>query len=997
MNKPIKRTSAAADQPRRILVAGDVCLDVVGVPLPPKTTEGMDENWRLTGETRTHFLPGGALLLTEFVRGALGKKSPSTVAGPCALKPRQVNFRTNGTLDTKALLKIAPRLCRDDIVHSLLELKAFPKKPDSKKKDVKTLRIEWEAGFSGPDRKEPSLRIKYKETGSESVILLDDTGNRFRKENTKNPWPRAVASPPEKTKVRPWIIYKLHRPLPGGEPENKLWTQVRDQFKENRIVVVPVEDLRATGVPISIGLSWERTALDVVWQLMNAACFAELRKCPWLVIRLGLDGAIVWRHIETPEKKGKKITERAWLVYDPAGIEGNFAKDVPGAMVGASSAFVAALVARLDHFFVLRDAQEEEEKKSKLKAKVKDKNESKKPEKEEIISEWIEGGLLAARRLFQTGFGEAQPGTNPVYPAAKLFVPRNDKEETKFACQLIPIIPGALCPDRGGWRLLDQIFKDKTSLLHRAVMQLASSRKPPKYEGTDEQSDEAKECRAAKLLKQVPLGIFGKLRTHDRREMEHYRSLHTLLRDYLCNPAPPRPLSFAVFGPPGAGKSFGVKEVAASLNGELGCLEVKELTFNLSLYQSPEELAGAFHLVRDVVLEGKVPLVFFDEFDTALNGEPLGWLRHFLSPMQDGKFLDREAPHPIGQAIFVFAGGTCATFREFSAHPGMEATSFSQRKGPDFLSRLRATLDIPSLNLLTAYAPSDYPQRGDKKPAQPAETFNPFGPIESLPCEAAILLRRAAILSFNLAQKAPGIIRPDESLNVDPAVLRALLFLPSFEHGNRSFEALMDMSHLAGVNKLTPSLLPAEFQVPLHANAAHFLQLVGALLPFPELERMKIAEEIHKRFIEQRKEKGDYDPTKSTHQEWSKLSADDKDSNAEQADDIPRKLLALGLWLRKVNQESDSIKSDSLEEWLLNKSEVMHAARCEHDRWVASKRMQGFVYGPENHGNKELKMHHCILHWDDHRLTKDEKDKDIDTVKTIPRFLAAGRYEVIKP
>src|SRR5882724_2812863 len=55
---------------RRILVAGDVCLDVVGVPVPPypQSANAPPENWRLTGEMRTHFLPGGAMLLAEFVR-----------------------------------------------------------------------------------------------------------------------------------------------------------------------------------------------------------------------------------------------------------------------------------------------------------------------------------------------------------------------------------------------------------------------------------------------------------------------------------------------------------------------------------------------------------------------------------------------------------------------------------------------------------------------------------------------------------------------------------------------------------------------------------------------------------------------------------------------------------------------------------------------------------------------------------------------------------------
>ena len=60
-----------------------------------------------------------------------------------------------------------------------------------------------------------------------------------------------------------------------------------------------------------------------------------------------------------------------------------------------------------------------------------------------------------------------------------------------------------------------------------------------------------------------------------------------------------------------------------------------------------------------------IPLVFWDEFDTSLDQTPLGWLRYFLAPMQDGSFLEGQVTHPIGRAIFVFAGGTCNRMEEF--------------------------------------------------------------------------------------------------------------------------------------------------------------------------------------------------------------------------------------------------------------------------------------------------------------------------------------------
>jgi hypothetical protein len=63
------------------------------------------------------------------------------------------------------------------------------------------------------------------------------------------------------------------------------------------------------------------------------------------------------------------------------------------------------------------------------------------------------------------------------------------------------------------------------------------------------------------------------------------------------------------------------------------------------------------------------PLAFFDEFDSALDDQELGWLRYFLAPMQDGIFYDNEDPkHPvqkIKRSILVFAGGIHTSFEEF--------------------------------------------------------------------------------------------------------------------------------------------------------------------------------------------------------------------------------------------------------------------------------------------------------------------------------------------
>ncbi len=1013
-------TTASETKPRRVLVAGDVCLDVVAVPNPPDPTETDAENWRIAGETRTHFLPGGAMLLAKFIRssrmkeplaeaekkaqaeielkglkgeqakerrftlrnearGKATKIAEDEVIGPRPRRPNALSANLPDPLLQDEFLSIAERLCREEIVHSLISATFYPAtaKPDDKHT---ILRVEKEHGYSGPSEKDkhPTLQVEYSPFPSgkpAEIIVLDDTGNRFRRKDSLNPWPTEIESTLRKngdTKgtnaKQPLIVYKLQRPLPSeGKSQNELWNAVAQNHQHNRIVIVSIDDLRATGEPISMGLSWERTALDVVWHLIHSDKFAGLRECPRLVIRLGLDGAILWQ-----SDGDNEMSRKAWLVYDPSSIEGTFALQVPGQMVACGSAFTAALVEHL--------AASRPETFNALLEKVE--TDSKEKPVETLLLEAIKAGLGASRRLLQLGYGDFLP--QPNYPGPQLF---QGSEADSFCDQRITILPGAREPDRAYWRLLDTVFEKDTEQVHTAVTLTATGRE----KGAGDTKQKAKEDAAIKQLKRVPFARFGKLRTHDRGEIEHFRALHTLLRDYLGARKMPRPLSIAVFGAPGAGKSFGVKQVAKSLKGQRDCKEVEELTFNLSLFQKPEDLAGAFHLVRDVALRGKVSLVFFDEFDTSLDNVPLGWLRHFLAPMQDGEFLDRGAPHPIGQAIFVFAGGTSSTYREFAGHPGMNEAQFKAVKGPDFLSRLRHTLDIPSLNFLVASEPDMI----QGSPLQPRGTFNPYGPIEEFPCEAAILLRRAAILENNLREKAPELVRPDKSLSVTPEVLRALLRLPQFEHGNRSFEALLDMSHLAGASAYTSSLLPPVFQVPLHADSQHLAQLIGE--DFSE-QRVAIAKSIHADYLRKNKHKIK-DKDNPVLLDWDDVDfAELRASNLEQADHIAEKLRRAGLWFRKIPQSSQGGIPEIVDDGIdLLKPHLEMLAKAEHDRWCAQKRRQGWAAGPDTSDSSRSdswKLHNCLFPWN--QLPDNQRKKDRDAIELIPQLLADAKFEIVE-
>ncbi|MHB8574732.1 MAG: AAA family ATPase [Dehalococcoidia bacterium] len=287
----------------------------------------------------------------------------------------------------------------------------------------------------------------------------------------------------------------------------------------------------------------------------------------------------------------------------------------------------------------------------------------------------------------------------------------------------------------------------------------------------------------------VPVERMGIWSSMDRTEIESMRSVRTIMREFLQSRRA-RPLSIAVFGPPGSGKSFAIKQMAREWAARPTTMEVLE--FNLSQYAALDELPRAFQRVRDYAVEGVLPLVFWDEFDTALGGREMGWLASFLAPMQDGQFNEAGTMRPIGPAIFVFAGGTHPTMQSFKAR----ASELPGAKATDFLSRLRGFVDIP-------------------------------GPNTTDENDRTVVLRRAFLLRARLRIQAPQIFHAGQP-SIDPGILRAFLHIDSYVHGARSMESLIDMSTLSGRQRYERSALPARHQLSLHVDPDRFLALVRA-------------------------------------------------------------------------------------------------------------------------------------------------------------------------
>lgn len=584
--------------------------------------------------------------------------------------------------------------------------------------------------------------------GPVDVLIVDDAGNRFRR-LPPDQLPACVRAPGNARLV----IVKMSSPLASGA----VWNALKPSGANTsalRILVVSAEDLRARGLDISRRLSWERSAVDLCRLLASAKrgdLLSELASFGHLVVRFGLEGAAL---ISTTEDG-----PRVQLAFDPGAAEDGFSRSLPGRMAGRASAFVAAMAASLA-------------------ADIPRQQPAVARELEDRFRRAIEDGLHRARLLAAHGLAERDGRL--VYPVSEVFADRQSGRPTIGWWPLPPLVGAA---------------RDIT-ILYSEIETTAAT-------GTPYAIARQVAIHGESRLDRLPTARFGKLLLADRKSIEAYRSVANLFEEYLARPNDHRPLSIAVFGSPGAGKSFGVKEIGRHIAAD----KIVPCIFNLAEFVDTRGLVGAFQAARDVSLKGKVPLVLFDEFDTDLDGRALGWLKFFLAPMQDGEFNEDRHIHPLGRAIFIFAGGTAHSYGAFArtsdgvggdGRADLEdptrrrSLDFKALKGPDFVSRLRGHVDIPGLN------PDDGRRETDDK---------------------SYLVRRALLLRGFLKHKAPRLFRGvDQTLAIDGPVLDAFLCAERYVHGARSMEAIIDMSLLANRSQFEMSSLPPDWQLRPHVD-----------------------------------------------------------------------------------------------------------------------------------------------------------------------------------
>ena len=724
------------------------------------------------------------------------------------------------------------------------------------------------------------------------VLVIDDGGLGFRHNIQKAAWPKAIQN--KQTKGPRWVVLKMSGPVGQGD----LWRHLSSQYRERLVVLVSIGDIRREEVKVSRGISWERTALDLAEELCFNAEISCLLHSKHLIVHFASEGALY------VDNSGK---ERVfYLVYDPQHLEREWSDEGQGYGLGYMACLASGIVDRL----IQQDHPDQ-------------------------ILEGIKAGLSAMRTMHHAGHGSvgcSEPGFPFTEVVGDVISPR-----FRYCSIRLPDPVRSNLEERRTWTIMTGVFEG----IQKNSRPLFGIGRRVALQGPE-------------ALTMIPYARFGFLSTADRNEIESLRNIRMMILDYERRDRGKKPLNLAVFGPPGAGKSFGIVQIAKGILGE----KVPILEFNLSQFKGPEDLIGAFHQVRDKVLEGTTPIVFWDEFDS----KEYQWLQYFLAPMQDGKFMEGQITHPIGKCIFVFAGGTSFDMENFGPKEVEEVKwkEFKLKKGPDFKSRLSGYLNVLGPNQRQIF------DSGQNK------WINDPGDI-CFPVRRALLIRS----SLSLKEK--------ERLDIDHGILSALIEIPEFKHGARSLNKVLSQLIKPNVSAIRRSNLPSDEILSLHVDPLDFIAIVNRDLKF-KTHAENLAPFVHQFYrylgIKEKWIKPEMDV------DYEDLSEDYKQDNRAAAARISQVLDLVGLYVVPKDYPKSQPLSDILE---IIEANIDLLAEAEHNEWMEYKIRNGWHFGEPRDDFK--KTHDCLKSY--HLLDEKNRNKDRNAVRHYPEIIKEAQYKIV--
>lgn len=613
-------------------------------------------------------------------------------------------------------------------------------------------------------------------------------------------------------------------------------------------------------------------------QLGSVGRLVTLVTCAHLIVLFGCDG-VIYHH-------GRQAA-RPTLFFDPLCGEGEFFRRNLGYVPGIAEAFVAGFAKTLVRLDQLQN-----------------------------IDNSIEFGLVAARRLARRGLSISDPASSqaPGYDVVKIMRNLDDDGTEKLIRFSIPSDEIGRGSERN-WSLLDRTIGDPAEVARQIVKEGIHS-----------------------STSQIPLARFNRLVLFDRQEIESYRTLFNFLSEYLAVPNN-QPLSIALFGPRGSGKSFAAFQVAeTAAEGK----KVRQLRFDLGQFTQINDLLAAFHSVRDCALEGFTPLVYFDGFDMSFSGSQFGWVPYLLGPMLAGKYSDCGVSRPIGPAVFFFGATVVKSYEEL------------QRRADRDTGKLTRTRDF--LNCLNGFVNVRGPDR-----VNTGDEVDRIYPV-----------RRAVILRALLEAREPSL-KTGEEINIDESVLNGLLLVPTYRQGIRSLKSIIAMSRLNGRHNFERSALPPQSQLDLHVDYGTFTKYMHGL-PLPEHILEELAEKLHNIYLKEITKMSTPEDIQNLKQ-WNQLDEELKESSRAHANSIPHKLRQISCFLAEKQEHRKPVT-----EFTCDQIDLL--GEIEHDRWNVERLQKQWSMGERDPKKRKSPF---LVPWSD--LEKKWQDIDRCMVQGIPSII----------
>lgn len=145
----------------------------------------------------------------------------------------------------------------------------------------------------------------------------------------------------------------------------------------------------------------------------------------------------------------------------------------------------------------------------------------------------------------------------------------------------------------------------------------------------------------------------------------------------------------------------------------------------------------------------------------------------------------------------------------------------------------------------------------------------------------------------------------------------------------------------------------------------------------------RLAQVIHEQYLRARHREGSSSSHEDSRQPWERLSARLRQANRAQAEDIGRKLAAIGCLIVPRFAQAG--------EHSLAPSDIELLARLEHERWCAEQERAGWRFAEERDAAR--KLHPSLLPWAS--LPESMRSRNYDPVRNLSTVLSDAGFRIV--